>query len=218
MVYRHTLITRITHATFGLAFLILALTGAQLYFHAHWLPFKVGTLHQLAGLLMTGSGVLYVGNGIVSGELGKLLFGPRDVAGLMPMIAHYMRLRKEAPEYADYNPLQKLSYTIVLLVLGPLMVATGLGMWRHLWLQQPLSQAFGGRHAVTIWHIGFAIELVLFFIGHIVMVATTGLRNNIRSMITGWYEHRTARAGTPVVAFDDAFEVWVPDEARSGRN
>jgi len=36
--------------------------------------------------------------------------------------------------------------------------------------------------------VGFGIELILFFAGHMVMVATTGLRNNIRAIVTGWYQ------------------------------
>jgi thiosulfate reductase cytochrome b subunit len=50
---------------------------------------------------------------------------------------------------------------------------------------RPLTALFGGR-AAQIWHIGFALELVLFVMGHALMVATTGLRNNLRSIVTGW--------------------------------
>lgn len=37
MVYRHSIVTRLTHGIFGLAFAGLAFTGTQLYLHAHWL-------------------------------------------------------------------------------------------------------------------------------------------------------------------------------------
>lgn len=186
MVYRHSAITRITHATFFLSFIALAVSGAQMYFHQHWIHLKVGQLHQYFGLAMLFSGMIYLGSGFVSGELGKLLFGPRDVAGLWPMIAYYARLSKTAPQYADYNPLQKLAYTVVLLVMGPLIAATGLALWKHSPLQPPMSAIFG-RKTAAIWHIGFTVELLLFFFGHMVMVATTGLRNNLRSIATGWY-------------------------------
>ncbi|HLI96339.1 MAG TPA: hypothetical protein VKT72_09660 [Candidatus Baltobacteraceae bacterium] len=55
---------------------------------------------------------MYIGSGIVNGQLGKLLFGEKDLAGIMPMIGYYLRLRKEPPAYGDYNPLQKLAYTL----------------------------------------------------------------------------------------------------------
>jgi thiosulfate reductase cytochrome b subunit len=44
----------------------------------------------------------------------------------------------------------------------------------------------GGR-AIGLWHLGFAVELIAFFVGHMFMVATTGLRKNIAAIITGWY-------------------------------
>lgn len=186
MVYRHSSITRITHATFFLSFLGLAISGAQMYFHVKWIHLPVVALHEYLGLAMLLSGVVYIASGILSGKLSKLLFSATDVAGLVPMMAYYLRLRKEPPQYDEYNPLQKLAYTAVLLFIAPLIVATGFAMWKHSPLQPPLAAIFGRRTA-KIWHLGFAIELILFFFGHLVMVATTGLRNNLRSIVTGWY-------------------------------
>jgi thiosulfate reductase cytochrome b subunit len=185
--YRHTLVTRITHATFFIAFLGLVASGFQIYFHLRWLHVNVGALHQYFGLLMIASGLVYLAGGIFSGSLWKLLFGPGDARGLMPMIAYYLKLRPTAPAFTDYNPLQKLAYTTVLLTMGPLMAATGLALWPHLAIFRPITQFFGGRKDVTLWHLGFGLELVLFFIGHMVMVATTGLRNNLRAIVTGWF-------------------------------
>jgi thiosulfate reductase cytochrome b subunit len=186
MKYRHSLVTRVTHTTFFLSFLGLAASGAQMYFHQKWLRVPVVPLHEYLGLAMLLSGVVYIVSGIVSGNLGKLLFRAGDAAGLLPMTAYYLRLRKEPPQYDDYNPLQKLAYTAVLLMIAPLIAATGFAMWKHSPLQPPLAEIFGRRSA-RIWHVGFAVELVLFFAGHMLMVATTGLRNNLRSMVTGWY-------------------------------
>ena len=135
---------------------------------------------------MLSSGVVYVAYGILSGDLGRLIFGARDVAGLWPMIAHYLRLRREPPAFDSYNPLQKLAYTTIVLMIGPLLAASGLALWRHAPLLRPFASLFGG-HAAQFWHVGFALELILFFFGHMLMVATAGLRNNVRAMVTGWY-------------------------------
>jgi thiosulfate reductase cytochrome b subunit len=186
MVYRHKFITRFTHATFFLSFLGLAVSGAQMYFHQHWLPVKVPVLHQYLGLAMLASGVVYLLSGMFNGGLSKMLFGEDDIAQIWPMTAYYLRLRKEPPVYGEYNPLQKLAYTAVLLIVSPLIAATGFAMWKHSPLQTPTAAIFGGKTA-TIWHVGFAIELMLFFFGHLVMVASTGLRNNVRAIVTGWY-------------------------------
>ncbi len=186
MVYRHTSVVRITHAVFFLSFLGLAFSGAQMYFHQKWLHVPIGTIHQYLGLAMLLSGIAYFVSVAITGRLGKLLFTADDASGLLPMTAYYLRLRSQPPAYGEYNPLQKLAYTIVLLLIAPLIVATGLAMWKHSPFQPPLAAIFG-RKTASIWHAGFALELLLFFGGHLVMVATTGLRNNVRSMITGWY-------------------------------
>lgn len=186
MVYRHSVITRVTHATFGISFFALALSGAQMYFHRHWFPFDVGSAHQYFALAMLAGGIVYFASAIRSGDFAKLIFGPEDAAGIVPMTAYYLRLQPAPPPYDGYNPLQKLAYTAVLLFIAPLIAATGFALWKHSPLQPPMAAIFGRRTA-AVWHVGFAIELVLFFLGHAVMVATTGLRNNVRSMITGWY-------------------------------
>ncbi len=203
--YRHSLVTRITHVVFSLAFAGLIVTGSQIYFHQHWLP-KVYNLHQYFGLTMIAAGLVYFVGALLSGSFSKLLFGADDVRGIFPMIAYYLRLRKAAPVYTDYNPLQKLAYTLVLLTMGPMMAATGLALWPHLPIFRPLTQFFGGRNAVTLWHLGFGLELALFFVGHMVMVATTGLRNNLNAIITGWFD-------PPVVGGTIAPTVYVDDIA-----
>ena len=183
-----------THATFFLSFMGLAISGAQMYFHQHWIPLKVPVLHQYLGLAMLASGVVYIASGLISGQLGALLFTADDIHGLLPMAAYYLNLREQPPSYGEYNPLQKLAYTMVLLLIAPLIVATGFALWKHSPLQTPMAAIFG-RKTASIWHIGFALELLLFFGGHMVMVATTGLRNNVRSIVTGWYRRpQTAEA------------------------
>lgn len=58
-------------------------------------------------------------------------------------------------------------------------------MWPHLAFFSPLGRVLGGRRSTTLLHEGFAAELVLFFFGHMLMVATTGLRANLRAIIRG---------------------------------
>jgi thiosulfate reductase cytochrome b subunit len=197
--YRHSAVTRITHGLFFLAFAGLVVTGSQIYFHQHWLHANIAKLHEYCGLAMIGTGLVYLASALLTGSLSKLLFGANDARGLGPMIAYYLRLRSSAPLYADYNPLQKLAYTLVLLTMGPLMAATGLALWPHLPLFRPLTQFLGGRKDVTLWHLGFGLELVLFFLGHMVMVTTTGLRNNLRAIITGWFYPPAPATQLPII-------------------
>ena len=101
-------------------------------------------------------------------------------------IAHHARLKFD--HGADYNGLQKLTYLLVLFGLLPLMVLTGLTMSPTMNAAWPwLLDVFGGRQSARTLHFIFAFALVAFFVIHLVLVLISGVRNNLRSMITGRY-------------------------------
>jgi thiosulfate reductase cytochrome b subunit len=108
---------------------------------------------------------------------------------LMQEIADHARLRFPKGEKArHYNALQKLAYLIVIFVLLPLMLATGLTMSPSLDAGYPfLLDLFGGRQSARSIHFICAWSIVLFVIVHVAMVILSGLWNNMRSMITGRY-------------------------------
>ena len=47
---------------------------------------------------------------------------------------------------------------------------------------------FGGRQSARTIHFVCAFSLLGFVVVHLLMVLVSGVWNNIRSMITGWYE------------------------------
>jgi len=49
---------------------------------------------------------------------------------------------------------------------------------------------FGGRQAARTVHFILAFGFVSFTFGHVFMVLTTGVFNNMRSMVTGWYREK----------------------------
>jgi len=84
--------------------------------------------------------------------------------------------------------LQKLAYLIVVLVLLPLMLLTGLAMSPSMDAGYPfLLEIFGGRQSARTIHFIAASGIVLFVVVHLVMVLISGAWNNLRSMITGRY-------------------------------
>jgi thiosulfate reductase cytochrome b subunit len=88
----------------------------------------------------------------------------------------------------SYNTLQKLSYVVVLLVLLPVMVLTGMTMSPALDASMGwLLDVFGGRQTARSIHFIASMALVLFVVVHLVMVTLSGPINEIRSMITGRY-------------------------------
>ena len=88
-----------------------------------------------------------------------------------------------------YNALQQLAYLLVVFVLFPLAILTGLTMSPGIDSALPqLLALFGGRQTARLIHFVAASGLVLFVIVHLVLVLVSDLWNNLRSMITGWYD------------------------------
>jgi thiosulfate reductase cytochrome b subunit len=105
------------------------------------------------------------------------------------MQLYYLRLRREPPAYGKYNPLQKLAYTLVLFVFAPLVVLSGLALSPGIdALAGPLTTLLGGRQFARLWHFAAMVGLIGFFFVHVTLVLSTGVVNNLRSMITGSYE------------------------------
>lgn len=194
-VLRQPATTRLTHGLITIAFLVLAVTGTMLHFHLRSHAFSAKNLHLLMAVGMLGVGAGYYAQALMNGTIARLILRKRDLPKLVPMAQYYAGSRSEAPEYDGYNPLQRAAYTGVLFIVAPVLALSGLALWPHVAFAHSIAMLFGGRSA-GIWHLIFAISLVLFVAGHTLMVVATGFINNVRSMITGWYEVEP-RAASP---------------------
>jgi thiosulfate reductase cytochrome b subunit len=68
------------------------------------------------------------------------------------------------------------------------MILTGLTMSPRLDASFPfLLDLFGGRQSARTVHFCCAFAILAFVIVHVAMVLLSGVWNNMRSMITGWY-------------------------------
>jgi Ni/Fe-hydrogenase b-type cytochrome subunit len=155
--------------------------------------------HFFFAWLFALNGILYFIYSLVNGHLRKFLFTPGDAAKVPAMILYYLRLRRESPQEGEYNPLQKLAYTGVFVMLTPLILLSGLAMSPQLnvafnWL----PEMFGGRQAARSVHFILSSGFVAFTFGHVFMVLTTGVLNNMRSMTTGWYKEKSWTHEEPV--------------------
>jgi thiosulfate reductase cytochrome b subunit len=125
----------------------------------------------------------------IKGNLRQMVLAPSDLPKLWPMQAYYLKLRKTPPPHGIYNPLQKAAYTAVLFVIAPLVVLTGLALSPGIdAIAQPLTALFGGRQFARLWHFAGMLLLLGFFAIHTFQVATQGFVNQMRSMVTGWYQ------------------------------
>jgi thiosulfate reductase cytochrome b subunit len=82
--------------------------------------------------------------------------------------------------------LQRLSYLLVIFVLFPLVVWTGLAMSPAIASVFPAAVAvLGGQQSARTIHFFVSVLLVLFLLVHVVMVCLTGFRSRMRAMIAG---------------------------------
>jgi Ni/Fe-hydrogenase b-type cytochrome subunit len=92
-----------------------------------------------------------------------------------------------------YNFLQKLSYGLVLFVLLPLMIFTGMALSPALNASWPfLLDVFGGRQSARSIHFICAWGLLAFTVVHVVLVLLTHPLRQMRQMIFGGRSDETA--------------------------
>ena len=162
--------------------------------------------HFFFAWLFTLNGLLYVAYNFAVGHLQKFFLTPNDVGKIPAMVAYYLKLRKSSPQEGEYNPLQKMAYTSVFVILTPLILLSGMAMSPQLdvafnWL----PAIFGGRQSARSIHFVLAFGFLFFTFGHLFMVVTQGLFNNMRAMITGWYKEKIAiRRVTPAATAKQA--------------
>jgi thiosulfate reductase cytochrome b subunit len=136
------------------------------------------------------NGVAYVAWTVFSGHLRRDLL-PRgvEVRGIGRSIRDHLLLRHARGEDARrYNVLQNIAYLVIVFGVLPLIVVGG-------WAMSPMMDAFapgwvdwlGGRQAARTLHFVAAALLVVFVLVHVFEVIVTGLVNNLRSMITGYW-------------------------------
>jgi len=147
--------------------------------------------HFFFAWLLVLNALGYLVCGIARRHFGRdLLPSCVELSRIGREVLEHLRLRFPRGEAAKrYNLLQQLTYLLVVFVLFPLMILTVLTMSPGIDSAVPqLLTLFGGRQTARLIHFAAAAGLVLFVIVHLVMVLLSGVWNNLRSMITGWYD------------------------------
>jgi thiosulfate reductase cytochrome b subunit len=147
-------------------------------------------LHFQAAWIVILTGLLYAIYGFVAGHFRKnLLPDKADLSSraLLTAIASHLRFaRPSEAEFWSYNVLQRLSYLLVIFVLFPLVVWTGLAMSPAFVSAFPATvNVLGGQQSARTLHFFVSLALVLFLFVHVVMVCVAGFRSRMRAMITG---------------------------------
>jgi thiosulfate reductase cytochrome b subunit len=147
-------------------------------------------LHFQSAWVAILTGLVYAAFGVSQGHFRRNLLPARaDLSRkvLAKVIARHLGFRPPGGDEAwSYNVLQRLTYLLVIFVLFPLVIWTGLAMSPAIASVIPAAVAvLGGQQSARTIHFFVSIFLVLFLLTHVVMVCRAGFRNRMRAMITG---------------------------------
>ncbi len=147
-----------------------------LHFQSAWVLVLIGLLYGVAGLL----------NGHFRRNLLPALsdISPKR---LVASIVEHLRFKRPGGEEAwSYNVLQRLAYLLVIFVLSPMIIWTGLAMSPSFVSAVPAAvNILGGQQSARTLHFFLTWALVLFLLIHVLMVFLAGFRSRMRAMITG---------------------------------
>ena len=155
-------------------------------------------IHFVFAWLFVLNGLAYLVYGFVTGHFRRD-FVPtgrqwRHIG--RSVLDHAMLRFPKGEEARAYNVLQKITYAVVVLGVLPVLVLAGWTMSPGLDAAvPPLLELFGGRQTARSIHFILAWAVVLFTLVHVALVLLSGVFNNMRSMITGWFDTGEAKDG-----------------------
>jgi thiosulfate reductase cytochrome b subunit len=157
--------------------------------------------HFFFAWLFVLNGLVYWLWGLVNGHIRRDMLPTRaqlEPRHILHEIGTHARLKfPKGEEARRYNVIQKFTYLVMIAVVLPLMVMTGLSMSPGFNATVPwLIDLFGGRQGARSVHFISAGLIVAFVLVHVALVILSGVWNNMRSMVTGKYAIET-EGGAP---------------------
>jgi len=127
-----------------------------------------------------------------SGRLKKELLPTREQCHVILIChdvwGHICLKRHSGPNARHYNFLQRLAYLSVLVVLLPNQILSGMTMSNTAVAIFPwLIELYGGRQSARTLHFIGAMLLLAFLFIHIFQIFVAGFKNEMRSIITGYF-------------------------------
>ncbi|MBI5587036.1 MAG: cytochrome b/b6 domain-containing protein [Deltaproteobacteria bacterium] len=184
---RHDFFERAVHWVMALSVILLIPSGLDIRFPG-LIPWGFGTMnsarfiHFVSMYALIFSWLAYTIHLIVD-EFKTEIIRWSDIKGLPEMVRHYLFLTEKRPAYPKYNPLQKLAFNIVWVMIL-IQAATGAMLY---WpaLTMGITSYFGGLMAVRVLHDFMTYIFISFIIIHIYLVLSSDIRN-LWAMINGY--------------------------------
>lgn len=186
---------------------VIALPGGEEGFGSgrHW--------HFTAAIIWVLTGAVYIGYMLISGEWSRLIPTSLNVfPEAIRVMGQYLTLNIP-PEGATYNALQQITYALVVFVLAPLQILSGLAMSPAFIGRFPgFLKLFGGRRQVArSIHFLSMVGFSLFILTH--MTITLGLHfySSIGLFVSGNAHMNFAKAITlfiVIITLILIFNIW----------
>jgi thiosulfate reductase cytochrome b subunit len=147
-------------------------------------------LHFEAAWVLVLTGLVYVIASFLNGHFRRNLVpepGQRSLRAHLKRMGQYLgRKAPDAEEAGSYNVLQRTAYLLVIFILFPLVILTGLALAPSFNAAFPVVvNSMGGRQSARTLHFFLTWALVLFFIVHVVMTSVSGFWRRMRGMTIG---------------------------------
>ena len=197
--YIHTLPIRIWHWTNAIGFLIMIVTGLQIRYIGMFdlMSFRTAVLaHNFAGFVLIASFLLWLALYISSARIRamhtKFSLKGYFVGSFRQVMYYAFGIFRGDPEpfkptvHNKFNPLQSTIYHIVMMLLFPVQIYTGILLW-DLKRFQAQVDFFGGVRVIDTVHVLVFIAFVNYILIH-VYLGTLGHTRlaHYKAMMTGY--------------------------------
>jgi thiosulfate reductase cytochrome b subunit len=147
------------------------------------------SLHFLAGWFLFAAGFVYFIWALLSSHIrGNLLLKRKEWQLKLWREDVVKHLRFKIPSTTGgphYGLLQKSTYLIVILILFPLIILTGMSMSPALTATYPFLLKFWGAQSARTIHFICSTLLLLFLLVHLAMIIVSGFKKNIKAITVG---------------------------------
>lgn len=195
--YMYTFYERLWHWTMAGSILLLLITGAEIHFTGTVNLFgllNAVIIHNVLGFIVAINAILSLFYHVTTGKINQYFsinrnFGKETISQVFFYIYGIFKGDPHPVEkrtYRKINPLQQITYVVLLNVLLPFQIISGLLIW-GIEEVPAINDFLGGLNYISPIH-AFASWIFLSFIVLHVYLTTTGhtITSNIKAMITGY--------------------------------
>lgn len=198
-IYLYPVWTRLWHWTNAILCLLLIITGVSMQYSDPAYPMIrfdwAVSIHDITGIMLAISYTGFILGNVLTPNGRHYIFRKGILKNLFVQARYYAFgiFKRESPpfpitEASKFNPLQKFSYIIIMHVIIPLVVISGIALF---FPELIVFDVFGNKalHITDIIHVIMGFIISLFLVVHIYF-CTIGCTptSNFKGMLNGYHE------------------------------